>query len=323
MLNQSKYITTILAILSILIISGCTRELTSGDERPQQPFNFDRIPALTGQPGDTSPVQLSNGETEPIDGTGETAVADTGDGPVDDPAIEALLNGGRNALIQGDLDLAIEYFESVIEQDENNIKALFNLGLTYRKKGDADKAVEFSLRAVEVDPDRLYVHQNLAFAYEAQGNEDGMIAELENELNRHPDEPSLSGIAVRLAAIYLERDLHQEAFDAAIRAVQLEPDAAFHHAMLADVHMHNAAYPQAIESYEKAVSLDPDFALHRKYLADALWAAGREDDARLEYGKALEMDPELADTIDPDRLPDNAASDDSDNPDSEDFDSPM
>ncbi len=294
---------TIFLIITILTIPpglACSRELTSGDATPQQPFPFDRIPAL-GSPD--APEQLSAGETESIvESEGPTEVVEQ---PEEDPMIEGLLQSGRDALRQDNLPLAIEYFIEVIERDENNVAALYNCGRAYRLMGDNQKAIEYSRRAVEADTGRLYVHQNLGYAYEAAGDIDNAITEFEQELINHPDEPHLAGIADKLAQYYLQRGLHQEAFDAARRAVTLDPDQPSYHANLAAVHMSNGAYEQAVDSLEEAVVLAPDSALYRKLLGDALWGAGREDDARQEYASALTLDPDMADEIDPDRLPGN------------------
>jgi len=300
---RSEYILLFAMGMLLMILPACSRELRSGDERPMQPFPFDRIPALT-EGGTLSPVQpegqLSTGETEPV-GESAAAPSEVEEAP-EDPAIAGLLNGGRDALRSGQYDLAVEYFSAVLERDANNTAALYNLGYAYRRLGNPDKAVEYALRAVDSDPTRLYVHQNLGYAYEDQGNIDAAIAEFEQELLNHPDEPGLASVAERLAQFYIERGLQQEAFDAAIRAVNLEPNVASHHATLAAVQMANHAYDQAIEALEKAVSLEPDTADYHKSLGDALWEAGRRADAREQYEKAIELDPELSNEIDQERL---------------------
>jgi tetratricopeptide (TPR) repeat protein len=300
---RSEYILLFALGMLLIILPACSRELTSGDERPMQPFPFDRIPALT-EGGAISPVQpegqLSAGGTEPVAQT--PAASGEEEEAAEDPAIAGLLDGGRDALRSGQYDLAIEYFSAVLERDANNTAALYNLGYAYRQLGNPDKAVEYARRAVDSDPTRLYVHQGLGYAYEDQGNIDAAIAEFEQELLNHPDEPGLASVAERLAQIYLQRGLQQEAFDAAKRAVDLEPDVASHHATLAAAHMANHAYPQAVEALEKAVSLDPDTAKYHKSLGDALWEAGRHADAREQYEKAIELDPDLAAEIDQERL---------------------
>jgi len=298
-----KKLTLILIPITLALLIGCTRELAPGGERPKTPFRFDRIPAVDS-PGAQNPDQLSTGGTE---GPGIPGTTEPGNPSETD--IQALYEGGRAALARGDLDLAIEYLSSVVEAEPKNVGALYNLGYAYRRKGDIDKAIEFSKRAVEADPKRLYVHQNLAFAYESKGEMDLAITEFEQELLNHPDEPKLAGVAEKLALIYLDRDLLEEAFDAANRSVKLEPEKASHYVVLSKVHLANGAIDQALAALEKAVSLDSENAEYRKLLGDALWDAGRREEARRSYNEAVTLDPKIADKIPPERLKDSGDSD--------------
>jgi len=292
----------VLIIAGVIVFPACTRELTSGDEQPEQPWAFENIPAWgeqNGQNAQGGEMQLSAGQSE----GGIAGLASETEGEAGNANIEALMNGGRAALINGDIELAIEYFNEVITLDENYTKALYNLGYSYRLLGDVERSIEYSRRAVESNPDELYVNQNLGFAYEANGQIDEAIASYEEELRRHPGETNLVGVAERLALIYLDKGLNQEAFDVANRAVNLQPDLASAHVTLAAVHIKNGAYGQAIEQLEQAVVLDPESASYRKSLADTLWDGGRQDDARQVYGEAILLDPEIAEEIEAERLP--------------------
>jgi tetratricopeptide (TPR) repeat protein len=298
-------IALLIAIILAMVLAGCSRELKQGGEEPWQPFPFDSIPQFAGQ----QQGQRSTGETEPVR-QAEIPQAETPESAEgENPVVAGLLDSGREALQAGNLDLAVDYFMQVLDKDENNTAALYNLGYIYRRAGDADRAVEYASRAVESAPNRLYVHQNLGLAYEEQGNIDAAITEYEQELINHPNEPSLAGIAEKLALIYLDRGLYQEAFDAANRAVNMNPDEPEYHATLAKVHMANGAYDRAVTVLEEAVVLEPDKGEYRKLLGDALWEAGRQDEAGNAYEAAITLDPDLADEIDPERLP--AADEDS------------
>ena len=284
------------------ILAGCSREMRSGGDRPWQPFQLDRIPQFSGRQNAVA-GQPSAGSTEPIQYAGSAGTEGEEIEVEEDPVIAGLLQSGRDALGAENYETAIGYFNEVLEHEPDNTAALYNLGFAYRHTGDVGKAIEFARRAVEADPDRLFVHQNLGFAYEDQGDIGSAIGEFEQELINHPDEPRLAGVAERLALMYLDRGLKEEAFDAASRAVTLGPSQASHHATLSRVHMANGAYDQAASALEQAVVLAPDSAEYRKMLADAYWDAGRLDDARDAYRAAITLEPGLADEIDPERLP--------------------
>jgi len=288
-----------MSVMLILVMSGCTRELGRAGETPQRPFNFERIP-VDDQPAQLGDgTQVSGGETEGVNGEGA---------PVDppppsvDPALESLLNSGRNSIMEGDWEGAIEAFLEVIERDETNTIALYNLGLSYRRTGDPETAIEYARRAVESDPDRLYVHQGLGFAYLENGNVESAMIEFEEELDRHPDEKSIANVAFELAKLKLESGLNEEAFDAALKAVQLLPEDANNHAILGEVYMSNGAHEQAMESFTKAVDIGPDQAIFRKLMGDALWELDRLVEARSEYEDAIILDETMRELIPSERL---------------------
>jgi Flp pilus assembly protein TadD len=200
-------------------------------------------------------------------------------------------------------ELAIEKFKAVIEIEPQNTRALYNLGYCYRQLHQTENAVEYSRRAVESDPNQAYVHQNYGYALKDAGQIDEAIAQFEEELRLRPDDRNLAGIASVLAVMYMDRDLMDEAFDAANRAVTLAPEDPANHALLAQVQMKNKAYSQAIEALQKAVELAPTSGSYQKLLGDAFWEAGREDEARQAYARAIELDPAQRDQIDSARRP--------------------
>lgn len=298
------YIITITTLLLTTAI-GCSRELTSGDEEPWQPFDFDRIPLVSELPDETQPpVDLSVTETEPVEPDGPVEVLpDEEPEPVEDPELASLLDRGREAMRAKEWDSAIEYFVRALEHDAVNTSALYNLGYAYRQLENWDQAITYAARAVDSDPDRMFVHQNLGNAYLGQGNINGAIVEFEIEFINHPDEPLLAGLSEKLAWLYLNRNLHQEAFDAAIRAVNLEPEVASHYEVLANVYANNEALDQAIEAFRRAVELDPENWRYIVNLADTLWESGQIEEARTRYGEALAIQPELIELIDAERFP--------------------
>ena len=301
-----RYPAIILAGISILLFVGCTRELKDTDSRLQQPFSFNRVPALSAAPGSNTEGQtgqVSSSKVEILQDSpdSELVTAESEKQP-EDPKITSLLNTGRAAIVSGNLEDAIKAFEQVLEIDAKNTKALYNLGYIYRMKKDWFHAVDYARRAVNSNPDQFLVHQNLAYALEGQGDIDGAINEFEEELKRHPKEKRLAPTANRLANIYISKGLTQEAFDAAHRAVELEPDQAPNHATLGEVHFMNKAYTQATDSFRAALKLEPASLKYKIRLADSLWESGSKVEARKLYEEVIAKDPTLKNQIDPERL---------------------
>jgi tetratricopeptide (TPR) repeat protein len=299
MKRNSLYIITIAAILIILTTAGCTRELTRGGGQKIQPFSGGQASGMQGEPA----IQGSGAGPDGLNGKSPLEQIPDETGGSTNPTVADLMKEGRVAMEQGKFDVAIEKFTKIIELEPSNSRALYNLGYSYRQAGDIDKAIEYSRKAADADPKQLGVHQNLGYAYEKKGEMDLASAEFEKELLNHPEEPKLASLSARLAKIYLDKGLMDEAFDAANRAVKLAPKDAANHAIMAQVHMKNKAYDSAVASLQQAAALAPTDAQYRKALGDALWEAGKKDDARKVYAEAIALDPSLKDKIDAERQP--------------------
>ena len=260
-------------LLSMLIAMGCTRELTRGGEG-QAPLGTKLPGQMSGS--QTEGFQKSGAHSEGVTSTGGGEVMPDSSGGSSNPEVNSLMNKGRIAMVQSNYEVAIQKFSKVIDIEPKNVRALYNLGNAYRKTKNADKAVEFSQKAVDADPSLLYVHENLGYAYELQGNTDKAMAQFEDELQRHPNESNLAGIAMELAGIYLQKNLLEEAFDAANKAIKLAPKDPGGYALLADVQTKNGAFDQAIASMQKAVELEPGLAEYQMILGDDLWAGGQK-----------------------------------------------
>jgi tetratricopeptide (TPR) repeat protein len=83
-----------------------------------------------------------------------------------------------------------------------------------------------------------------------------------------------------------------QARDAAIRAIQLEPDLAEAHTSLADVHLHfDWQWDAAGREYRRAIECNPGYALCYHWYANLLAATGQHDAAYAAVMQALEIDP--------------------------------
>ena len=87
-------------------------------------------------------------------------------------------------------------------------------------------------------------------------------------------------------------DAMPQARDAAIRAIQLQPDLAEAHTSLADVHLHfDWRWDAAGREYRRAIECNPSYALGYQWYANLLAATGQHDAAYAAVMRALEIDP--------------------------------
>jgi tetratricopeptide (TPR) repeat protein len=83
-----------------------------------------------------------------------------------------------------------------------------------------------------------------------------------------------------------------QARDAALQAIQLEPDLAEAHTSLADVHLHfDRHWEAAGREYRRAIECNPSYALGYHWYANLLAATGQHDAAYAAVMQALDIDP--------------------------------
>jgi tetratricopeptide (TPR) repeat protein len=83
-----------------------------------------------------------------------------------------------------------------------------------------------------------------------------------------------------------------QARDAAIRAIELEPNLAEAHTSLADVHLHfDWRWDAAGREYRRAIECNPGYALGYHWYANLLAATGQHDAAYAAVMRALEIEP--------------------------------
>ncbi|HEY0050423.1 MAG TPA: protein kinase [Pyrinomonadaceae bacterium] len=126
------------------------------------------------------------------------------------------------------------------------------------------KSIEYFERAVAADPDYAPAYAGLADSYS-----------LLNVYNVSP-----------------ATDFNTKARDAAVKALQIDPNLAEAYASLGTVNFrHEWNWREAEDNFERSIALDADYAPAHQWFAGLLSAEGKHDAALPEIQKALELDP--------------------------------
>lgn len=88
---------------------------------------------------------------------------------------------------EGDIDLAIEYLESVYDANYKTTTIYQNLGIMYNLKGDYEKALNFNKEAYEYNSDDNILVDNLADTYLLMENYDEAIKLFEELMSCEPE----------------------------------------------------------------------------------------------------------------------------------------
>jgi serine/threonine-protein kinase len=87
------------------------------------------------------------------------------------------------------------------------------------------------------------------------------------------------------------REWRPKAAEAAIRALQIDPELAEAHATLGYVRHYDWEWEAAEQSFRRAIALNPSYALARIWYANLLSGRGRADEAMAQVTTAAEIDP--------------------------------
>ncbi len=196
-------------------------------------------------------------------------------------SVDLALRKARRHAKRGEVDLAVQKYQSVLEKYPQNKRAIEGL-----------KALQ--------QPTAVYAATNAA---PSQAQIDGLIAlfnqgklqealvEGEALARQFPDVPLMPNL---LGAVYVGLGRLEQAVASYTRAVQIKPESAEAHYNLG-VTLSSLGKPkEAVASYDKALRIKPDYADAHYNLGNALKNLGKPEEAVSSLNKALQIKPDFA-----------------------------
>jgi tetratricopeptide (TPR) repeat protein len=156
------------------------------------------------------------------------------------------VGAGYNALLRGEYDTALGFYNRAIEKEPTSVLALLGRGAALQKLHRLDEARESYDKALKIDPENR----------EALTNVTSIVAErapaeaLNTLLDLEKQYPGFSPIKAQIGLLYAKTGNMEQALDYLRRAVALTPDATMYQYNLALVLDHMNLREQAIAAYE-------------------------------------------------------------------------
>lgn len=191
--------------------------------------------------------------------------------PIDDVTAAAHYhnNLAAEALMDGDLDVALEHLDIATKLAPSFEKALNNLGVARARSGDVDGAFEAYHKGLEVAPGDVPLMTNLARLYQQRG-EGAKAMEI---LGRIEDVKTTNPFFfVYRGELALSQDRPAEALEHMRKALALDSEVPEVHVGLAKVYLALGEIEKARHHVERALRLD---ATHREARGLAVMLADR------------------------------------------------
>lgn len=153
----------------------------------------------------------------------------------------------------GELHLAIESFENVMDIDEGHWEAAYNLGAAHYASGQISKAIDSYSLAARLNPQDADIFFNLGLAYKNGGALEKAIQAYEKAIKINPDDPD---VHYNLGRVYNELEHKQEAITSLEAAIALRPDFGAALTNLGVLYTCENLTDKAIGVYEKLIAIE-------------------------------------------------------------------
>ncbi len=193
-----------------------------------------------------------------------------------------------------DVDMTIEYYNSLLEFGIDLDKIYYELGHLYLQKSDKIHAVSAFKLAEEMNPENPYYNNSLAYAYVKAELYDDAIEYYQQAIKLNPDSEWTSIVCHALGAIYAEIKENFEAAEATFNAgMVLDPNNIDIQLSRGDLFMAQNDLDKAIKTYCDAITTDPlNFMAYAK-AGLALWEKDYLEEAVVAFHKSIELNPDF------------------------------
>ncbi len=194
------------------------------------------------------------------------------------------LQTALDAFKAGDYEKAIDAFNLVLEQDNNNPNVLNNIGLCYSKLAKDDLASEYFIKTLSFNPKSVQTYINLADVYYRNKNIVEAINLLENGVTLMPQEIALKHY---LSRFYVEDCRYDLAMDQLFEILDIDEDNLDAYWDLGNIQFELGDYDSACENYENVLEKVTDNAVLYYQTAITYEANDNVDKAISNHLKAL------------------------------------
>jgi len=192
--------------------------------------------------------------------------------------------------LQGDYELAIEFYNKVVENEPEDEEAYYNRGSIYVIMEEYDKALEDFNKAIEFKPDYLEARYNRGNLYYKREEYDKALEDYNEAIKTGTDNPQ---IYYGRGLTHSKRGEYHKAIKDYTKALTLDP---FHFEACrnrGNIYYEKALYREAIEDFNLALTINPQDFLTYNSRGKAFYSAGEQKKAINDFSRAIELNPDF------------------------------
>lgn len=171
---------------------------------------------------------------------------------------------GMNFRAIGNLDKAINSFQTAVEFDPELIDAWIILGELHEEKGENDPMIYYNA-ALNVSPDNPRVLHSMAYYLQNHGDRSGALKKY-RQINI--SSPDYTEAYLNAGLVYMDMDSLEQAFEQMNILAGREPQNPLPYYYRGLIHKAYGNYEAAQIDFQNAVNLAPDFEIATTELAD-------------------------------------------------------
>lgn len=190
-------------------------------------------------------------------------------------------------------DDAIDCYEKLLEFGMDTAQIYYELGHLYLQKEDKINSISAFKLAVDNDSENPFYNNSLAYAYSKAELYDDAIEHYQKAISINPDKEWTSIVCQALGSIYAEVKGNIEAGISTYQAgIILDPNNYELYLSLGDTYMATYDLDNAIRTYCDAIMLNPEDYRGYSKAGIALWEKDYLEEALVSFHKSIDLNPE-------------------------------
>jgi tetratricopeptide (TPR) repeat protein len=192
----------------------------------------------------------------------------------------------------GELKMAITYFDRCLVIDPNYAEAYIFTGSIHQQQNEFEAAISVFYRLLKVQPDNPEVYFYIGAAHQMTGQLEKAMNAYEKALKINPD---FADVHLNIGSCYLQWGDPEKAIHKFKKVLRIQPDNAQAYNNLGNAFEAQGALALAIDSFEKAIKVQPDLAEAFSNLGNVLKNKGDLSAAIDSHSQAIKIKPDYAD----------------------------